>query len=113
MMLDKDVFKTCPAFIDLIVDKFSLDPEHFRSPSAFLVKELTDQKVHRIEDIKKDDQLVLLSEYLIRSYNPHPANPEESEEVSRILQKRNQPSYLDIFGNPSIQPPPPVKDELL
>jgi hypothetical protein len=31
-MLDKMLFKTCHAFIDLIVGKFSLDPDQYRHP---------------------------------------------------------------------------------
>ena len=39
MMFDKSLFKTCPAFIDLIVDKFSLDTTQYRHPQGFFVKE--------------------------------------------------------------------------
>lgn len=70
LMLDKGLYKTCPVFIDVIVDKFSLEPQLFRSPQGFLVKELTDCKISRLEDINKDDQLVLLSDHLVKSFNP-------------------------------------------
>ncbi|TNV81320.1 hypothetical protein FGO68_gene16439 [Halteria grandinella] len=118
LMLDKGLYRTCAVFIDVIVDKFSLDPQIFRSPQGFFVKELTDCKVARIEDIGKDDQLVLLSEHLVKNFNPaelRQQNPEENqEEFQRILQKRQQPAYFgETFGNTTLQPPPPVKDELL
>ena len=70
MMLDKSLFKTCPAFIDLIVDKFSLDTTQYRHPQGFFVKEMSDRRVENVDEIVKDDQLVLLSEQLVKNFNP-------------------------------------------
>lgn len=81
------------------------------------MKELTDHRLGSIDEISKDDQLVLLSEHLVKNFNPQQIgmpNPEENDEVARLLLKRQQQtSYQDIFGNPTLTPPPPVKDELL
>jgi hypothetical protein len=52
------------------VDKFSLDTTQYRHPQGFFVKEMSDRRVENVDEILKDDQLVLLSEQLVKNFNP-------------------------------------------
>lgn len=66
-MLDKSAHRTVQSFIETLVEKFHLPIHHFKE-QGYLIKELTQEKVKFVHEILKDDQLALLSHYIVKNY---------------------------------------------
>ena len=66
-MLDKSAHRTVQSFIETLVEKFHLPTQHFKE-QGYLIKELTQERVKFVHEILKDDQLALLSHYIVKNY---------------------------------------------